>query len=384
MDVCLLAAQAVADCLSSAPSTDRISVSRGIEIASQPLTTGTEPTPSTRPQPGLDPHPQVMFTPAATCLESIRPGKPVDSCLPPAPAPDRTNPDLAKRPQPTGATNVGGMPLGRSEASPHQPGSNLAASPVGPGMPQFSPAALPALSPDRYQGRRPTSGAQLYYQRLVALQAGHQYTRISPDRYADRWQSPESNPSYQQWQQLLAREASVMAAAQGRNRLTILVGDSLTLWLPPEQLPRDRFWLNQSISGETTDQMRQRIPYFAQTRPDTIDVMAGINDLKQGASDREVVNHIRLLLVQLRQQHPQAAIKIYSILPTRLPNLPSDRIRQLNQYIAYVARQQGVEFIDLQPDFTDAQGLLRRDLTTDGLHLSPRGYQVWEAAFLGR
>ena len=71
---------------------------------------------------------------------------------------------------------------------------------------------------------------------------------------------------------------------------------------------------------------------------------------------------------------------MYSILPTRLASLSSDRIRTLNQHIAYIARQQGAEFSDLQTSFADSQGLLRRDLTTDGLHLSPQGYEVWQSA----
>ena len=127
---------------------------------------------------------------------------------------------------------------------------------------------------------------------------------------------------------LLAREAAVIAQSQGNNRLTILVGDSLSLWLPTEQLPQNRFWLNQSISGETMGQILTRLHYFQGTRPGEVHIMAGINDLKNGASDGEVIRNIQQMLVQLRQQHPQARLVIYSILPTRLGNLPSDRIRQ--------------------------------------------------------
>jgi len=187
----------------------------------------------------------------------------------------------------------------------------------------------------------------------------------------------------QNWKNLLAREAAVIAQSQGNNRLTILVGDSLSLWLPTEQLPQNRFWLNQSISGETMGQILTRLHYFQGTRPGEVHIMAGINDLKNGASDGEVIRNIQQMLVQLRQQHPQARLVIYSILPTRLVNLPSDRIRQINRYIAYVAAQQGADFADLQSTFSDHQGLLRRELTTDGLHLSQQGYDIWQSALVG-
>jgi lysophospholipase L1-like esterase len=232
-------------------------------------------------------------------------------------------------------------------------------------------------------GPRPASGDQLFAFRLAALRAGEMYTRASPQRYQNQWQRAVSGITYGQWKALLAQEAAVMAQAQGNNRLTILVGDSLSLWLPMEQLPRSRFWLNQSISGETTGQILTRLDYFRATRPDQIHVMAGINDLKNGASDAELVRNTQQILARLRQQHPQAQIMIYSILPTRLDNLPSDRIRQMNEYIAYVARQQGANFVDLQTTFADPQGLLRTDLTTDGLHLSRQGYEVWQTALVG-
>lgn len=229
----------------------------------------------------------------------------------------------------------------------------------------------------------PVSGDQFFAFRTAALRAGELYTRASPQRYQQQWQQGTTRATYEQWKALLAQEATVMAQAQGQNRLTVLVGDSLSLWLPIEQLPRNRFWLNQSISGETTAQILRRLNYFRATRPDQIQVMAGINDLKNGASDREVVSNTQQILAQLRQHHPQAELVVYSILPTRLGNLPSDRIRRVNTYIAYVAQQQGATFVDLQTTFADPQGLLRRDLTTDGLHLSRQGYDVWQAALVG-
>lgn len=243
-------------------------------------------------------------------------------------------------------------------------------------------ATRPTTQPAWARQVRPSSGPQLYQFRLASLRAGELYTRAAPARYAPQWQGAVANPTHQDWQALLQREAAVMAQAQGSNRLSVVVGDSLSLWLPAEALPRDRFWLNQSISGETTAHMLRRLHYFANTRPTTIHVMAGINDLKNGASDGEVVNNLNQLLTRLRQQHPQAQIVLYSILPTRWSHLPSDRIQRINNHLAYLARQQRVVFANLQPTFADGQGHLRRDLTTDGLHLSPQGYGVWQATLL--
>jgi lysophospholipase L1-like esterase len=223
---------------------------------------------------------------------------------------------------------------------------------------------------------RPRTGGQLYVQRLATLRAGHLYSRISPSTFADQWQTAAQQPTYQDWQSLLAYEAAQMASSQGQSPLTVLVGDSIYLWLPQEQLTGDRLWLNQSISGETTTHVVRRLTYFASVQPNTIYVMAGVNDLKNGADPRVVVSNLELTAQRLRMQHPQARIVVLSILPTRLPNIPPPQVRWVNQQLAIALQRRSIEFLDLQPAFIDGQGLLRTDLTTDGLHLNAQGYSL--------
>ncbi|MGG6241620.1 GDSL-type esterase/lipase family protein [Nodosilinea sp. AN01ver1] len=229
---------------------------------------------------------------------------------------------------------------------------------------------------------KPVTGSQLYQFRMAALAAGELYAQAVPQRYLNQWQRAFTSPTQSDWQRLLAAEAATMARHQGQATLAVMVGDSLALWLPVDALPPGQLWLNQSISGETTTHMLQRLHYFASTRPQTIHVMAGINDLKNGVPEAEVLDNLYQMMVRLKQQHPQAQLVVYSILPTRLRDIPSDRIQRVNQRLAMLAGYQEATFVDLQPTFSDGQGLLRLDLTTDGLHLSPQGYSLWQAALV--
>ncbi|WP_017306268.1 GDSL-type esterase/lipase family protein [Spirulina subsalsa] len=224
----------------------------------------------------------------------------------------------------------------------------------------------------------PTSGPQLYHQRLTALQRGELHSRLHPSSFYPAWEKVVQQPTHQQWQQLLAEEAKAIARGQGQNRLNIMVGDSLTLWFPTTTLSSSGFWLNQGISGENTGQILQRLGVLDETRPSTIYIMAGVNDLRQGASDQTILRHTRQILRHLRTRHPQAEIMIQSILPTRLAAIPPERIDRLNQAIAQIAQSEGVSYLNLAPLFQDETGQLQRELTTDGLHLSPQGYQVWQ------
>lgn len=244
-----------------------------------------------------------------------------------------------------------------------------------------TPARSPrATQPSPEANLAPASGPQLYRQRLSALQAGRIYTRVPAHSFWSSWAHATEQPTYEQWKRLLALEARAVAAGQGSNRLSAIVGDSLSLWIPPDRLPQDRLWLNQGISGDTTEGILNRLSALAQTRPDTIYLMAGINDLKLGKSDREILANLHQIVRRLRQDHPQARVIVQSILPTRWDSISNHRIRTLNRQIAAIARREGAGYLDLHAQFSDELGSLDAHLTTDGLHLNPSGYAVWQNA----
>ncbi|WP_318780377.1 SGNH/GDSL hydrolase family protein [Atlanticothrix silvestris] len=203
--------------------------------------------------------------------------------------------------------------------------------------------------------------------------------------------APELGPrhklSYQQWVDILQQEAKVAAQSHPQH-LSILAGDSLSLWFPTELLPEDRNWLNQAISGEISDGLLKRLGLFDSTQPEVIFVMIGINDLIRGISDEVILDNQRQIMNYLRRMHPKTQIVIQSILPhggeeatwegrEKLQAISNSRIRQLNQQLQGIAARRGVKYLDLYPLFANQQGNLRREFTTDGLHLSPAGYIVW-------
>jgi lysophospholipase L1-like esterase len=220
-------------------------------------------------------------------------------------------------------------------------------------------------------------------------------TRVAQSQAAD-----ESVPelglrhqlNYQQWVELLGKEAEV-AARQQPKHLTILAGDSLSLWFPNELLPPERTWLNQGISGETSKGLLNRLELFDQTQPDAILVMIGINDLIRGIQDETILANQQLILRYLRRVHPQATIVVQSILPhsaqkvtwegrDRLLAIPNRRIQKLNQQLQTIAEEENVIYLDLYSLFADSEGNLKTELSTDGLHLNSQGYGVWRNALI--
>ncbi|MDF5738683.1 MULTISPECIES: SGNH/GDSL hydrolase family protein [unclassified Nostoc] len=196
--------------------------------------------------------------------------------------------------------------------------------------------------------------------------------------------------TYQEWVDILKQEAKV-AAEHRPPHLNILVGDSLSLWFPPELLPEGKNWLNQGISGETSNGLLKRLNIFDRTQPEVIFVMIGINDLIGGMSDRVILDNQGQIINYLRKVHPTAQIVVQSILPhgaeeatwkgrEKLLLVANSRISELNQQLQSISTKKGVKYLDLYPLFTNKEGNLRREFTTDGLHLSPEGYIVWRSA----
>ncbi len=196
--------------------------------------------------------------------------------------------------------------------------------------------------------------------------------------------------SYQEWLGILTTEANFVADTQPSN-VSILAGDSISLWFPKDLLPEGHYWLNQGISGETSAGLWRRLDLFADTQPTTIFVMIGINDLLRGIDPETVLANQQGIIQDLKQQHPRSQIVVQSILPhsgnqstwegrDRLATIPNTMIQTLNQQLEVMADVEDVYFLDLYPLFATDQGDLRLNLTTDGLHLNDQGYLVWRSA----
>jgi lysophospholipase L1-like esterase len=195
---------------------------------------------------------------------------------------------------------------------------------------------------------------------------------------------------YEEWLSILGKEAKA-TAVKNPDRLTVMLGDSLTLWFPQELLTGNRTWLNQGISGENTSGLFKRLNLLNDLKPQTLLVMVGVNDLIKGNTDESLITNYQKIIDQLKGQHPKAEIVVQAILPhggdrltvddrEQVLQVSNERIVQINRKLRDMATQREVKFLDLHAVFVDREGLLRSDLSTDGLHLNPQGYAAWQAA----
>ena len=160
----------------------------------------------------------------------------------------------------------------------------------------------------------------------------------------------------------------------------VFVGDSLIADGPWSELycPIK----NRGIGGETTSGLLDRLDEVTESHPRKIFLLVGTNCLADDVPVAQVVRNYRKLLERIRRESPQTQVFVISVLPvnqrvTHGPVHDNATIRELNVRLRDLAGKfESVIFLDVFDALTDASGNLRKDLTTDGLHLNLDGYLI--------
>lgn len=199
-------------------------------------------------------------------------------------------------------------------------------------------------------------------------------------------------------QVLQANDWAYLCRYRDENRATlreprprvVLLGDSITEnWKARDPKLFAAGIVDRGIGGQTAPQMLLRFYQdVIALRPRVVHIMAGTNDIagNTGATrDTQYRDTIRAM-VDLARGHGIKVI-LASILPARAfpqrPDLrPAARIRAWNAWLRDYARANGLVFVDYHAALTDAEGGLRPELTSDGVHPTRAGYVPMDALFL--
>ena len=163
----------------------------------------------------------------------------------------------------------------------------------------------------------------------------------------------------------------------------VFVGDSMTDEGDWSRLFPKVNTVNRGIGGDTTLGLLNRLDTIVDLNPEKIFLMIGTNDLCFNRSIEETIESYNQILKTLHEKLPHSAIYIESVLPFNDEIFPSVYLRtnpnilQLNDELRKLAEKYGDEYIDLVPVFQDEAGRLPQELTSDGLHLNERGYELW-------
>lgn len=162
------------------------------------------------------------------------------------------------------------------------------------------------------------------------------------------------------------------------NSLTEMAGD----WNKKLKAKRVK---NRGITGDDATGMLNRLQQILPGKPKAVFLMVGINDLSHGLTLNQVYEQCLKVIERIRAEAPQTKLYIQSILPINesfgrwktLEGKTND-IPVINTLLKAYCTKNGITYINLFDKFVrHGTNEMRKELTTDGLHLTPFGYKVW-------
>ena len=121
--------------------------------------------------------------------------------------------------------------------------------------------------------------------------------------------------------------------------------------------------------------------------PKVIVLLAGTNNIGNAspaddsdARAAETVRGVAAVLNELRTRAPKATIVLMGITPRNDNIQVMPIVDAANRGIARLADGHRVRYLNINAQLADARGVLLPGMTSDGLHLTAQGYQLWADA----
>ncbi len=164
----------------------------------------------------------------------------------------------------------------------------------------------------------------------------------------------------------------------------IFLGNSITAgtdWSKLLGLPQAK---NRGISGDITFGVLERLQEVIDRKPAKVFILIGINDISRNIPDEAILTNYKKMISRIRAGSKKTQIYFYTLLPVNSSFEKFKNHYGKDEHILYLNNEirkfeaKNVKVIDLYPAFLDKESHLRAELTKDGLHLIPEGYQVWK------
>ncbi|BDB09512.1 SGNH/GDSL hydrolase family protein [Streptococcus toyakuensis] len=199
---------------------------------------------------------------------------------------------------------------------------------------------------------------------------------------------------------LLKEQEKIQTKYRHLNQVSVLepdilfIGDSIVEYYPLQELfGTSKTIVNRGIRGYQTGLLLENLDaHLYGGAVDKIVLLIGTNDIGKDVPVNEALNNLEAIIQSIARDYPLTEIKLLSILPVNEGEKykqtvyirTNEKIREWNQaYEALASAYMQVDFVPVYDSLTDTEGQLKKDYTTDGLHLSVAGYQVLSEALKG-
>lgn len=199
---------------------------------------------------------------------------------------------------------------------------------------------------------------------------------------------------------LLKEQEKIQTKYRELNQVSVLepdiifIGDSIVEYYPLQELfGTAKTIVNRGVRGYQTGLLLENLDaHLYGDAVDQIVLLIGTNDIGKDVPMNEALDNLERVIQSIAREYPLSQIKLLSILPVNEGEKykqtvyirTNEKIKEWNQaYEALAFAYMQVDFVTVYDSLTDTEGQLKKDYTTDGLHLSVAGYQVLSEALKG-
>jgi len=138
---------------------------------------------------------------------------------------------------------------------------------------------------------------------------------------------------------------------------------------------------NRGIGGDVTDGVLARIDEIVYFKPKAVFLLIGINDLwNNGSPNNPSAEYIGNNIIKIAQvisaKAPKTKVYVQTVLPID-KEIYKNNILKVNEIIEANEKENAYEIIDLYSIFATENGLIKKELSSDGIHLNEKGYNTW-------
>lgn len=142
-------------------------------------------------------------------------------------------------------------------------------------------------------------------------------------------------------------------------------------------------YLNVGFGGSVIADSTHFAPRFLTPhKPGTIVFYAGDNDIGRGDKAPAVLADFKAFVAVVRKDNPDCRVLFIAIKPSLARWKQFEEQKNANALVkAFCEKEKGLVFVDVVPVMLRADGTPDPELfVKDGLHMTPKGYELWTAA----
>ena len=191
------------------------------------------------------------------------------------------------------------------------------------------------------------------------------------------------------------RHAASVALMKSRQPEIVMLGDSITHFWGREpvgdrqagidawnRLFAGRRVVNLGFGWDRTENVLWRITHgeFERVSPKVVVVMIGTNNIDLNTPD-EIAAGIAAICGELHRRSAATRILLLGIFPRgAAPDATRAKVDLVNLRIARLEGSHGVTYLDVGKAFLEADGSISKDVMSDFLHPTTKGYALWASA----